>query len=110
MNQEMIETACPSCAKPLLAPPRMAGRLVKCPKCGGHLQIPVPLAATVATDDKGADPALSAGGAGNDPAAAAPPWPADGAADGTQAYAPPPAYPTSYGMPPYGAGGYPVRP
>lgn len=33
-------TPCPGCGKPLLVPPGMAGKLVACPACGGHVRLP----------------------------------------------------------------------
>ena len=33
-------TPCPECGKPLLVPPGMAGKLVACPACGGHVKLP----------------------------------------------------------------------
>jgi len=40
MSEEMISAACPSCSKALLAPHRLAGRWIKCPRCAETLQLP----------------------------------------------------------------------
>ncbi len=52
-NEEILEFACPKCAKRLKATSQIAGRRVKCPKCGQSVRVPgASPPATQATGDE----------------------------------------------------------